>query len=80
MGFVLAMVVNQDAQRKAQAELDSVLGDRLPEFNDREHLPYVNALCKEVHRWHTVLPTGLAHAVSQDDGMFNYGCCEYYRY
>lgn len=62
------MVLNQDAQHKAQAELDSVLGDRLPEFGDREHLPYVNAMCKEVHRWHPVGPLGVAHAVTQDDG------------
>ena len=61
------MVLNQEAQRKAQDELDSVIGDRLPEFGDRDHLPYVNAICKEVHRWHPVGPLGVAHAVTHDD-------------
>ncbi|KAF8578978.1 putative CyP450 monooxygenase [Ramaria rubella] len=65
--FVLAMVLYPGAQQKAQAELDAVLGDRLPEFSDRENLPYVNALCKEIHRWHTVGPLGVAHAVTKDD-------------
>lgn len=65
---MLAMLLNQDVQRKAQAELDSVVGERLPEFTDREHLPYINAICKEVHRWHPITPLGFAHAVTQDDG------------
>ncbi|TFY83526.1 hypothetical protein EWM64_g473 [Hericium alpestre] len=34
--FVLAMILNPDVQRKAQAEIDSVVGsERLPEFSDR---------------------------------------------
>lgn len=43
----------------AQAELDSVVGsERLPCLNDRDSLPYINAVCKEVLRWHTVTPLG----------------------
>ena len=49
---MLAMLLYPDVQKKAQAELDNVLGpDRLPEFDDRESLPYVDAICKETHRW-----------------------------
>jgi hypothetical protein len=66
--FMLAMVLYPDAQRKAQAELDSAIGlSRLPGFEDRENLPYVNALCKEVLRWNPVSPLGIAHRVTQDD-------------
>lgn len=62
------MALNPDAQRKAQAELDSVVGgDRLPQFSDRESLPYVNALVKEVIRWHTVAPIGVPHRSLEDD-------------
>jgi hypothetical protein len=50
--FMLAMVLYPDVQVKAQAELDNVLGpDRLPEFEDRENLPYINAICLETLRW-----------------------------
>ena len=46
-------------QKRAQAELDSVLSrDRLPMFEDRPRLPYINALCRELLRWWVVAPTG----------------------
>ncbi|KAG7451803.1 cytochrome P450 [Guyanagaster necrorhizus] len=55
--FFKAMLLYPDVQAKAQAEIDAVIGDgRLPRFDDREHLPYVNALALEVTRWHTVAP------------------------
>ena len=51
------MALNPDVQRKAQAELDRVVGnDRLPNFNDRERLPYIDALVKETLRWNPVVP------------------------
>ncbi|KAF8592280.1 cytochrome P450 [Ramaria rubella] len=66
--FVLAMVLYPEAQRKAQAELDEVLGSyRLPEFEDRKDLPYLNALCNEIQRWHPVFPLGISHGLMQDD-------------
>jgi len=53
------MILYPDVVRKAQAELDTVVGqDRLPSFSDRESLPYINALVLEVLRWHCVTPTG----------------------
>ena len=55
--FFLAMTLYPDAQRKAQAEIDAVVGhDRLPTFRDRDKLPYVNALCKELLRWVPAAP------------------------
>ena len=45
--------------RKAQAELDAITGrDRLPTFEDRSRLSFVNAVCKEVIRWQLVAPLG----------------------
>ena len=45
------MLLYPEAQRAAHAELDRVIGrERLPEFEDRESLPYINALLKEVLR------------------------------
>lgn len=47
------MVLNPSAMRKAQDELDRVVGnDRLPCFEDRPNLPYVTGMMKEVLRFH----------------------------
>ncbi|KAG6332027.1 hypothetical protein ID866_7060 [Astraeus odoratus] len=64
----LAMTLYPDIQRTAQAEIDAVVGfDRLPSFSDRDSLPYVEALVKEILRWHAVTPLGFPHCVSEDD-------------
>ncbi len=66
--FFMAMTLYPAAQKKAQAELDDVVGtERLPEFSDRLSLPYVNALVKELLRWHSGTPLGLPHRVVADD-------------
>ncbi|PPR01578.1 hypothetical protein CVT24_005869 [Panaeolus cyanescens] len=66
--FFLAMLLFPEVMKKAQEELDSVVGrDRLPLFLDRDNLPYTNALALEALRWHTVAPTGIPHAVLNDD-------------
>jgi len=64
----LALVLFPQVQRRAQAELDAVIGrDRLPTFDDRPRLPYIEALCKELMRWNMVTPNGLPHRSSRDD-------------
>ncbi|KAF8810262.1 cytochrome P450 [Phlegmacium glaucopus] len=66
--FFSAMTVYPDVARKAQAEIDAVVGtDRLPTFSDRENLPYTNAVALEIMRWHVVAPTGLPHCVTEDN-------------
>ncbi len=48
---MLAMVRNPGVVQKAQQELDRVVGrDRLPDFVDRESLPYVDAVLEELYR------------------------------
>ncbi|KAI0253723.1 cytochrome P450 [Lactifluus subvellereus] len=64
----LALVLYPEVKKKAQAELDSLLGrDRLPTFGDRPHLPYIDAMCKELMRWQLVTPMGIPHASTEDD-------------
>ncbi|KAG1800179.1 cytochrome P450 [Suillus subaureus] len=66
--FFLAMTLFPDVQKKAQAEIDAVVGsDRLPTFADRDSLPYTEVLVKEVLRWNVVVPTGFPHRVTEDD-------------
>lgn len=54
----MAMTLYPEVQRKGQSELDAVLKGRLPEFNDRSSLPYINAIIKETLRWQPVVPLG----------------------
>ncbi|KAL0947947.1 hypothetical protein HGRIS_010576 [Hohenbuehelia grisea] len=72
--FLLAMLQNPDAQKRAQAEIDTVIGtDTLPEFSDRASLPYVECLVQEVLRWYPVVPLGIPHRCMEDNiygGMF----------
>ncbi|KAI0674482.1 cytochrome P450 [Trametes maxima] len=67
-GFFLAMTNFPEVQKKAQAELDAVVGpDRLPNFDDRPALPFINALIKECYRWHVVFPLGAPHKTTADE-------------
>ncbi len=53
------MVLYPDVMRRAQAEIDAVIGrDRTPSFSDRDKLPYIEAIVKEVIRWRPVDPLG----------------------
>lgn len=73
VAFFLAMSINPQVQRKAQEEIDKVVGSsRLPTFSDRENLPYVDAIVKEALRWHPIGPLGLPHAVDRDDTWNGY--------
>ncbi|OAP58986.1 hypothetical protein AYL99_06283 [Fonsecaea erecta] len=54
--------------RDAQKELDTVVGsERLPDFSDRESLPYMTAVVSELHRWASATPLAFFHATSQTD-------------
>ena len=56
----LAVLLHPDLQTRAQAELDAVTGrQRLPTFEDRPRLPFVDAVCKETLRWRPVTPLGM---------------------
>jgi cytochrome P450 len=53
------MMLYPDVQKRAQAELDDVVGqDRFPTFEDRDKLPYIAAIMQEVTRWAPVAPQG----------------------
>ena len=58
------MVLHPEVQKKAQAEIDAVVGrDRLPDFRDRPSLPYINAIVKESSRWNLVTPLGRSFVI-----------------
>ncbi|EDR09338.1 uncharacterized protein LACBIDRAFT_248749 [Laccaria bicolor S238N-H82] len=71
--FFLAMAMYPEVLRKAQAEIDAVVGiNRLPDFNDHPYLPYINAIIKEMMCWQLVLPLGFAHMATEDDEYDGY--------
>lgn len=60
----LALVLFPQVQRRAQVELDLAIGrDRLPTFDDRPRLSYIEALCKELMRWQMVTPLGMYFSI-----------------
>ncbi|KAF8552962.1 cytochrome P450 [Imleria badia] len=68
MTFLLAMVLHPDVQDKAYAQIDAIVGkERLPTFDDRSLLPYIDAIIRETLRWNPALPLSIPHAVVNDD-------------
>jgi cytochrome P450 len=71
--FFLAMSMFPEVQKKAQEEIDRVVGtSRLPTFDDREQLPYINAVVEEAQRWHPLTVMGLPHATDEEDTINGY--------
>ncbi|KAH9976314.1 cytochrome P450 [Lactifluus volemus] len=67
MSLLLATLLYPDVQKRAQEELDAVTGrERLPTFEDRSRLPFVDAVCMEVLRWRPVVPLAVPHATTED--------------
>jgi len=65
--FFLAMTMYPEILKKAQSEVEVVVGnERLPTMEDREALPYVNAICTELLRWNAVAPVAM-HVSTQDE-------------
>ncbi|KAJ3540051.1 hypothetical protein NMY22_g4463 [Coprinellus aureogranulatus] len=68
MTFVLLMAKYPEVQKKAQAELDRVVGfGQIPTFEDRPKLVYIQAVIREVLRWISMLRLGVPHATTEDD-------------
>ncbi|KZP19024.1 cytochrome P450 [Athelia psychrophila] len=66
--FILAMTLYPDVQRRAQTELNAILGKGdLPRFGDEHRLPYLMAVVKECLRWGVVFPFSVPHTSDHDD-------------
>ncbi|KDR69688.1 hypothetical protein GALMADRAFT_215050 [Galerina marginata CBS 339.88] len=81
MSAVIALVTDPVIQARAQAELDTVVGHaRLPDFSDRENLPYIQCIISETFRWGVTTPVGkcsvishgVPHRVTEDDEYNGY--------
>ncbi|KAI0701738.1 cytochrome P450 [Earliella scabrosa] len=66
--FTLAMIQHPEILKKAQKEIDAVVGNsRLPTFSDRPNLPYVNAVVNEALRISSPVPLGLPRRITEDN-------------
>ncbi len=64
---------NPHVQKRAQEEIDRVIGhNRLPDANDRDDLPYIEAIYRELFRYEAPLGIGLPHALTEDDIVNGY--------
>ncbi|KAH7905082.1 cytochrome P450 [Hygrophoropsis aurantiaca] len=66
--FVLATVLHPEVQERAWLSIQSMIGTtRLPNFDDRASLPYIDALLRETLRWYPIIPIGIPHATYTED-------------
>ena len=71
--FILACLSSPQFIPKAQKELDEIVGhERLPDFDDLERLPYLQAVVEENFRWRHIVPSGIPHATTQEDHYNGY--------
>ncbi|KAI1851131.1 hypothetical protein JX266_003796 [Neoarthrinium moseri] len=72
VGFVQALMIFPGVVQAAQAELDTICGERLPDLNDLPNLPYIRGCMKESMRWMPTDILGVPHAVIRDDEYMGY--------
>ncbi|XP_055474927.1 cytochrome P450 2J4-like [Psammomys obesus] len=64
---LLFLTLNPDMQEKVQAEIDKVIGhDRQPSTDDRESMPYTNAVIHEVLRMSNTVPLSVPRELTAD--------------
>ncbi|KAJ7642046.1 cytochrome P450 [Roridomyces roridus] len=72
--FLALIPLHPEVQRKAQEELDRVVGrERWPNAVDENNLPYIRAIIKEVERLHAPFWIPAPHCATEDydyNGMF----------
>ncbi|KAB8261640.1 cytochrome P450 [Aspergillus pseudonomiae] len=64
--FLEAMLQYPDVQQKARAQIEAVVGDRLPDFADLERIPYIRCIMKELWRWRPPVSLGHPHVTTKD--------------
>ncbi|KAJ8119435.1 hypothetical protein ONZ43_g3610 [Nemania bipapillata] len=76
---ILGLLTNPDARVKARREMEDVVGVdengdllRLPTFDDRPRLKYLENVLHETTRWQPLSPLGVPHATLADDEYKGY--------
>ncbi|XP_030620554.1 vitamin D 25-hydroxylase [Chanos chanos] len=63
---ILYMALYPTIQDKVQREIDCVLGGKAPTLEDKQRMPYLEAVLHEVLRFCNIVPLGIFRATSQD--------------
>ncbi|KAK7865451.1 hypothetical protein R5R35_002329 [Gryllus longicercus] len=70
---MLYMVLYPETQEKVHSIIDSVIGNhRRPTLQDRQMLPYVDAVLMEIQRCNTIAPLTVPHRALQDTTLNGY--------
>ncbi len=65
---ILHLILYPKVQQKVKEEIDALTkGERLPTFEDREDLPYLEYVIEETTRVVPLSPLGVPHASLEDD-------------
>lgn len=65
---IIYLILYPDVQKKAQEEIDAITGrERLPTFEDREKMPYLQNIIEETTRSVPLSPLGVPHASLKED-------------
>ncbi|KAK4635104.1 Cytochrome P450 monooxygenase psoD [Fulvia fulva] len=65
--FCLAMTHHAQFQHILHEEIDRVVGDSMPTLADVPNMPVLRAFIRETLRWRPLIPTGIPHALEDDD-------------
>ncbi|XP_062887515.1 cytochrome P450 2D20-like isoform X2 [Mobula hypostoma] len=70
---LLFMVLHPDVQSRVHEEIDRVIGKgRRPRLEDREKMPFTNAVIHETQRLGNILPISLPHQTYRDTTVMGY--------
>ncbi|XP_065812309.1 cytochrome P450 2J4-like isoform X1 [Labrus bergylta] len=70
---LLYMIYYPQIQERVQAEIDAVIGSsRAPSLNDKEDMPYTNAVVHEIQRMADIIPLNVIHMATKDTTLDKY--------
>ncbi|XP_075792210.1 cytochrome P450 2J2-like isoform X1 [Pelodiscus sinensis] len=70
---LLYMATNPEIQKRVQAEIDTVIGQsRQPALEDRDNMPYTNAVIHEVQRISNIVPLNVPRMATRDKTLDGY--------